>query len=46
MHDAETHAYATRRSRERRTPREIKRCPKRHLARRLFKLLERTPMAA
>ena len=46
MHDAETRAYATRRSSEGRTPREIKRCLKRHLARRLFKLLERVPMAA
>jgi transposase len=45
-HDAETRAYAARRSAEGKTPREIKRCLKRHLARRLFKLLEHGPQAA
>jgi transposase len=36
----ETRAYVARRAAEGRSPREIKRCLKRHLARRLFKLLE------
>ena len=36
----ETFAYAHRRTLEGKSPREIKRCLKRHLARRLFKLLE------
>jgi len=35
--------YATRRLAEGKTPREIHRCLKRHLARRLYKLLEHTP---
>ena len=39
-HDDETKAYAARRRAEGKSPREIKRCLKRHLARRLFKLLE------
>jgi transposase len=39
-HHAETKRYATRRTAEGKTPREIKRCLKRHLARRLFRLLE------
>jgi len=39
-HHDETKAYAARRKAEGRTPREIKRCLKRHLSRRLFKLLE------
>jgi len=39
-HDDETKAYAAKRRAQGRTPREIKRCLKRHLARRLFKLLE------
>jgi transposase len=39
-HHAETKEYATRRAAEGKSPREIKRCLKRHLARRLFKLLE------
>jgi transposase len=39
----ETLAYAQRRTLEGKSPREIKRCLKRHLARRLFKLLETTP---
>lgn len=39
-HHEETKAYSARRTAEGRTPREIKRCLKRHLARRLFKLLE------
>ena len=40
VHHPETRAYASRRAAEGRTPREVKRCLKRHLARRLFKLLE------
>lgn len=39
-HHAETKAYAAKRQAEGKHPREIKRCLKRHLARRLFKLLE------
>ncbi len=39
-HHSETKRYATRRTAEGKTPREIKRCLKRHLARRLFRLLE------
>jgi transposase len=39
-HHPETKAYAARRLAEGRTPREIKRCLKRHLARRIYKLLE------
>ena len=39
----ETKAYATRRLAEGKTPREIRRCLKRHLARRIYKLLEHTP---
>jgi transposase len=39
-HHAETRAYAKRREAEGETPREIKRCLKRHLARRLFRVLE------
>lgn len=45
-HHQETKAYAARRSAEGKTPREIKRCLKRHLARRLFGLLERAEVAA
>ena len=45
-HDAETRAYAKRRTREGKTPREIKRCLKRHLSRRLFRLLEASARAA
>lgn len=41
FHD-ETKAYVTRRTAEGRTPREIKRCLKRYVARRLFRLLEAT----
>ncbi len=37
---AETKAYVARRTAEGRTPREIKRCRKRYVARRLFRLLE------
>src|SRR6266545_2019942 len=40
---AETRAYVARRTAEGKTPREIKRCLKRYLARRLFKLLEGSP---
>jgi transposase len=39
-HHAETRRYAARRTQEGKTEREIRRCLKRHLARRLFKLLE------
>jgi transposase len=39
-HHPETRAYAARRQAEGKTPREIKRCLKRYLARRLFRLLE------
>ena len=39
--DPETKTYAERRSAEGKTPREIRRCLKRHLARRVYKLLER-----
>ena len=39
-HDAETKAYAAKRREQGKSPREIKRCLKRHLARRLYKLLE------
>ncbi len=44
-HHEETRAYAARRRAEGRTPREIKRCLKRHLSRRLFKLLEASASA-
>lgn len=40
QHDPDTRAYAQRRREEGKTPREIKRCLKRYLARRLFRLLE------
>lgn len=40
QHDPETRTYAARRKEEGKTPREIKRCLKRYLARRLFRLLE------
>lgn len=39
-HHPETQAYAARRAAEGKSPRETMRCLKRHLARRLFKLLE------
>jgi transposase len=39
----ETQAYATRRLAEGKTPREIRRCLKRHITRRIYKLLEHTP---
>jgi transposase len=39
-HDPETRAYVERRTEEGKTPREIKRCLKRYLARRLFRLME------
>lgn len=41
-HHEESRAYAARRSAEGRTPKEIKRCLKRFVARRLFRLLETT----
>lgn len=40
QHDPRTRAYAQRRREEGKTPREIRRCLKRYLARRLFRLLE------
>jgi hypothetical protein len=45
-HHAETRAYAAKRSAAGKTPREVKRCLKRYLARRLFRLLERSAVAA
>jgi len=39
----ETKAYAARRLTEGKTSREIRRCLKRHIARRIYKLLEHTP---
>lgn len=39
-HDPETRAYVKRRTEEGKTPREIRRCLKRYLARRLFRLME------
>lgn len=45
-HHPETKRYATRRAADGKTPREIKRCLKRHLARRLYRILEQgTPIA-
>lgn len=43
-HHAETRAYAERRAAEGKSDREIRRCLKRYLARRLFRLLEREAM--
>jgi hypothetical protein len=45
-HHTETKRYAARRTAEGKTPREVKRCLKRHLARRLFRLLEANAEAA
>ena len=45
-HHDETKKYAARKQEEGKTPREIKPCLKRSVARRLFKLLERMPEAA
>lgn len=45
-HDPETRAYAARRRAEGRSDREIKRCLKRYVARRLFRLLEDCAQAA
>lgn len=42
----ETRVYAARRLAEGKTPREVKRCLKRHLARRLFRLLEQSQATA
>ena len=39
--DPETRAYAARRTAEGKSPREIRRCLKRFIARQLFRLLER-----
>ena len=46
QHHPETKAYAGRRTAEGKSPREIKRCLKRHLARHLFRLLEGSPTPA
>ena len=46
VHHAETRAYVARRIAEAKSPREIRRCLKRYLARRLFKLLEASPAHA
>ena len=46
VHHPETRAYAARRAAEGKTSREIKRCLKRHLARRIFGLLERAEIGA
>ena len=46
VHHPETRAYAARRAAEGKTSREIKRCLKRHLARRVFGLLERAEIGA
>jgi len=40
QHHPETQAYAARRAAEGRTPKEVKRCLKRFVARRMFRLLE------
>ena len=40
QHDPATRAYAARRLAEGKTPREIKRCLKRYVARKLFRILE------
>jgi hypothetical protein len=42
-HDPTTRAYATRRTAEGKSAREIKRCLKRYLARHLFRLLDANP---
>jgi transposase len=43
--DEDTKTYVTRRTQEGKTPREIKRCLKRYVARELFRLLEGEPAA-
>ena len=45
-HHQETKRYAARRQAEGKTPREIRRCLKRHLARRLYRILEATSKGA
>jgi transposase len=45
LHHDETRAYYARRTAEGRTPKEIKRCLKRFMARRVFRLLEARPLA-
>jgi len=44
-YDDETRAYVKRRTAEGTTPREIRRCLKRYVARELFRLLENEPSA-
>jgi transposase len=46
VHHPETRAYAARRAAQGKTSREIERCLKRHLARRIFGLLERAEIGA
>ena len=46
LHDPETRAYAERRQAEGKSIREIRRCLKRYLARRFFRLLEAMPQPA
>jgi transposase len=46
FHHDETKAYYARRRAEGRTPKEVKRCLKRYLARRIFRLLEAAPKPA
>jgi transposase len=45
-HDHTTHDYVARRTSEGKTPREIKRCLKRYIARDLYRLLEHRPIPA
>jgi transposase len=45
-YDKTTHVYAERRAAEGKTPREIKRCLKRYLARDFYRILENPPSAA
>jgi transposase len=42
LHHASTTAYTVRRTSEGKSPREIRRCLKRMVARQLYRLLERT----
>lgn len=46
QHDPTTRAYAARRAAQGKTPRDIKRCLKRYLARHLFRLLEANAQAS
>jgi transposase len=44
-HDAETRAYAEKRRKQGKTNREVRRCLKRFIARRVFKILNNSAMA-